>query len=992
MKRVSSAYKEAMNKDIREQGFISVVLAEVNGIAQQRAEFVTQGAYWSNNQIPFENDSSLVKYATFENGYTRADGNSLIMPREGETYLLNTGFTTQNFMQEIQISFGAAYDIKGLTIDFGECYPTEFRVATDVNPTGTVYTNDSPNFSTPDTLGNISTLTITPISMLYGNKRLRINHILMGIGLAYSNDDVESAELTEENSPISAELPSTQFTVTILDEDNKYDINNPDSFINFLTGGQTVSVAYGITLEDESIEWVQAQTLMLSDWSSKNGKFSFTATDMFVDLNGEYSLGNRIYTRTAYAEFESILQDAGLEPGDYEIDNYLRDITLTNPMPVDTHANCLKLLCNATRCVFYQDRTGLVRIVGNFALNIQPENIDVHTDSATDYSVVNNIKTNGAVQTHYADFTDKFTVANGEFMLLPKNVADYDENTGFVSKHIADDNGIYFDNLLPTPYGGTRTQAGVKFTYNADGSVHAKGTCTADTWYYLHSNGGLNPWMASDCPWAVDDVLQVDYFIKGSITGYIGISWGYKIGSSGANQGYIVNRSNQYFEMTDTKVKLSDIKRQTINPEDRAGQYLTGYIYVKKGCVIDATIYPMLTKRQHVNNIIDGYNYSFMRHGNKNIYENNGIIYKLNDDGSILVNGTASSESACVIVNPYDSNGRKILTSGHTYTLSEGREISGVHDTFLQFVRYNSNTSSFDYTINTKNNSSNSFTASDSNLLGYGIRIIVPSGKTADNVLLKPTLIDVNDYDATEYQPTRYQMGYKPKLVLELPAAFTYYGLNMRFANEPPKDVTITTFNNDNMLDTYNFTNLQKEALLSAEFLTFDKMEIVFNKSTPITRVAIDYIGLGNLTDYFLSKGDMLSHLIGSKEDKIQDIKVKIYSYELDENNEPREIEDDVWYTHTINTEGRHIEVTNPLIHTSAQAQTLAEWIGFYYDNNAVYECDYRGDPRLNAMDIIKVEDDYLNNLQTEIIKATLTFNGGFKGELTMRKAVNEQT
>ena len=169
-------------------------------------------------------------------------------------------------------------------------------------------------------------------------------------------------------------------------------------------------------------------------------------------------------------------------------------------------------------------------------------------------------------------------------------------------------------------------------------------------------------------------------------------------------------------------------------------------------------------------------------------------------------------------------------------------------------------------------------------------------------------------------------------------------------------------------------------------------MVVQFNKTVPLTRVVVDYIGLGNITDYYLTKGDMLSHLIGSKETKIQDVKVKIYTYELDENNEPVEVEDNVWYTHTINNEGKHIEVTNPLINDSTKAQTLAEWLGLYYDNNASYECDYRGDPRLNAIDIIKVEDDYLNNLQTEITKATLTFNGGFKGQLEMRKAVNEQT
>ena len=99
MKKVSQAYKDAMNKDIREQGFISVVLAEVNGIAQNEAKFLTQGAYWSNSESPFDSTTQQVKYATLENGYTRADGKFLVMPREGESYLLDSAMLCPCYME-----------------------------------------------------------------------------------------------------------------------------------------------------------------------------------------------------------------------------------------------------------------------------------------------------------------------------------------------------------------------------------------------------------------------------------------------------------------------------------------------------------------------------------------------------------------------------------------------------------------------------------------------------------------------------------------------------------------------------------------------------------------------------------------------------------------------------------------------------------------------------------------------------------------------------
>jgi hypothetical protein len=134
----------------------------------------------------------------------------------------------------------------------------------------------------------------------------------------------------------------------------------------------------------------------------------------------------------------------------------------------------------------------------------------------------------------------------------------------------------------------------------------------------------------------------------------------------------------------------------------------------------------------------------------------------------------------------------------------------------------------------------------------------------------------------------------------------------------------------------------------------------------------------------------MTSQPLGNKEELVKDVTVKIYTYENDENNNPQMVEDDVWYTETLNSTGVHKEVTNPLISSNALAKDLAEWLGTHYKNNYSYEVDYRGDPRLNAADIIKLEDEYINNLQVSINKASLKFNGAFSGKLDMRRAMRE--
>lgn len=676
MKKVSNEYKKAMNQIIREQAYISVVLAEVNGIAQNDAQFISDGTYYSDGSTPF-NTNEQITYATFEENFTLADGKSKILPREGSGIVLDNGYTSEDILGSVTIEFGNTYSIKGLTINFGSGYPTEFKITTDINSEGTVYTNDSEEFVTTDTIGDISSLTITPITMVGGNQRLRIKRIIMGIGLSYNNEVVESADLSEEISDISEDIPDTQLKVSVLDMENKYNVNNTDSFIDYLTTGQLVTVSFGVALDEDSteIEWLQTQTLYLSDWSAKNGKFTFSATNIFAQQNDTYTLGNRIYTRTAYDEAVSIFTDLGLEPDDYTIDNYLKSIELTNPMPEDTHVNCLLLLCNACRCIFFQDGDGVIHIQGNFALNLEPEDITLTTVGETAYSTPRNVLTDGAVMTHYADFTSNFASADGSFKILPRNSADYVSDTGFVSSEVADENG--------------------------------------------------------------------------------------------------------------------------------------------------------------------------------------------------------------------------------------------------------------DFTTN-------------------------------------------------------------PSITMQLEAGYTYYGIELNFSGQPPQEVVINTTYNGGAVDNITFTDLQAENYLYADFKMFDTLTVTFTKGTPNTRINVDFVGLGNITDYRLDKDNMTSQLVGTREELVKDVQVKIYTYENDGDGNPQEVEDDVWYTETLNSTGSHKEVKNPLISSNALAKDLAEWLGTHYKNNYSYEVDYRGDPRLNAADIIKLEDEYINNLQVSINKASLKFNGAFSGKLDMRRAMRE--
>lgn len=125
-------------------------------------------------------------------------------------------------------------------------------------------------------------------------------------------------------------------------------------------------------------------------------------------------------------------------------------------------------------------------------------------------------------------------------------------------------------------------------------------------------------------------------------------------------------------------------------------------------------------------------------------YESNGVTYTVNEvDGTITVNGTATKESDFRLISPYDTSDRKTLELGQTYTLSDGvNKMNGSGyqaPVYFQFVRIDTTKNDFNYGIST-NYGDMTWTASDANLLQYGIRIVVRNGVTVDNVVLKPML------------------------------------------------------------------------------------------------------------------------------------------------------------------------------------------------------------------------------------------------------------
>ena len=263
------------------------------------------------------------------------------------------------------------------------------------------------------------------------------------------------------------------------------------------------------------------------------------------------------------------------------------------------------------------------------------------------------------------------------------------------------------ENLIPYPYAETtKTQNGVTFTVNSDGSVTVNGTATSDADFML-LRGPIQSYSES-------------YFLSGCPTG-------------GSDTTYYISESFTASKDTGNGVVLNNL------PSDQAWR-----IVIKSGTTVNNLVFrPMLNagteakpyskwfaglKNASFEKIVStGRNLILFPYYSKSGVIN-GITYKVNSDGSILLNGTATANSSFVLV----SNILPIrLDKSKKYVLSGCPSGGGFESyrIFIQNTTYEQGYSDIGKGV--------VFTAEYTD---YYIFIIIREGVTVNNLVFSPML------------------------------------------------------------------------------------------------------------------------------------------------------------------------------------------------------------------------------------------------------------
>lgn len=450
MQKVSKAYKESMKSSLRERAYIMISFGLVNQEVQAKAT-VDNGsyAYYSNKDNIFGEHIDDTVYATLEEEFTKVDGSMFFLPRatEGGRYY-DTGIVSDKLISEARceviISLNTiATDFKGLTINFGENYPVDFDIVGSTGQTIEFRGNTKSKWSTEEVLENTTYIKLVFYKMKNPQSRLRIYSIMFGYGLVYYNDSVMSSALDSYVSPIGADVPQFDFSVTLKNYDHYFNVDNPNSAINYLETGQEMDIMYGYqTPGSDTIEWIQGNHLWCSEWESDDNTATIRCQDIFRNMDGEYVKG--LYSaagKSYYALAEEILKDAGIS--EYYIDPRLKKLYSNNPIPRVKYKEALQIIANACQCVLTQSRDGKVQIKSNFM-----PSASIATNGEETYSNAANVLTD-TPKVEYATLAGNYTPTDGTMFFLPRN-GKAALTTGYVSKEISGANGTFTKNPVVT--------------------------------------------------------------------------------------------------------------------------------------------------------------------------------------------------------------------------------------------------------------------------------------------------------------------------------------------------------------------------------------------------------------------------------------------------------------------------------------------------------------------------------------------------------------
>lgn len=260
----------------------------------------------------------------------------------------------------IEISFTQQHSSAGITIYFADDYPTEIAV-TWYTISGTkidskTFYPDSMIYVCRHQVENYGKVEIKFVRTRLPECYAKLRYILYGLYLSWEDDVVQKAKVQEEVDLTSGTLSINTADISIVDEENDFDIGNMDGAWKSVQKGQEVTLT-----EFKDGKTIPTGTFFIDKSSFKDNVASFSLTDR-IGLMDKYTFyDGEVYDNVlAGVILESIFSCAGVEK--YVIEESIYNIPLSGYLGIQTCRTALQRVCFACGAIADDSRSDTVRV------------------------------------------------------------------------------------------------------------------------------------------------------------------------------------------------------------------------------------------------------------------------------------------------------------------------------------------------------------------------------------------------------------------------------------------------------------------------------------------------------------------------------------------------------------------------------------------------------------------------------------------------------
>lgn len=447
MKFTTEKYRNEMKELFKNKWLCKVMIGAINGVLQNNGDIETEEEL-SECSAPISellnNHSELLNIASFEKNTTDASGYKKFYNSQQYTGVI---FNTLDLNSTITMTYTIREDYDNrdterFIINFFNNYPKKIKITYNTVDSPffktTTYDNNSFTFKINEKWEKLTYIIIEMSDFYKNNIRLGIKDVLFGDIITFDNQnmmDTNSVSFRQYMSFLSEELPYKELSINVVNENQKYDIEDISNDVRLLEKGQKVTLAFGYEYTDGSVEYLEPDIFVLKNFEVTETNLNILCTDILNNMSDQVEVDTSSYV---YDESCKTLAEG------YE-DSIIFDNRPKGFTPQGMHIiyeggrkEGILMLANAYCEVVKIDSSNNINLVLN---SFMMEKVTGDSSGISNIdSIIDYYNTDSVYFRNYATFEKDYTKANGS-MIFP--VEANNEFSGFIGNRISDVTGEF---------------------------------------------------------------------------------------------------------------------------------------------------------------------------------------------------------------------------------------------------------------------------------------------------------------------------------------------------------------------------------------------------------------------------------------------------------------------------------------------------------------------------------------------------------------------